>query len=118
MKFKYILTAAAVFCCLSTAAFADENVSDKAPDYAADSSADSAAESTDESAVESAVDISAGIGSESVSILENTAVIDSVSASEVKKESGSVDTGIGGVAAVVGVVTLAGAAVVISRKKS
>ena len=99
-KIKYVLTAVAVFSTLSVAAFAStESTPESTPESAPESTTESTTESTPESAPESSAPAADSNNSGSA-------------------DGGNVDTGIGSVAAVVGIVTLAGAAVVISRKKS
>ena len=112
MKIKYILTAAAVFCTLSVSAFAADTASG---DAASNSEASSEAASGDTASNSEASSETAGSEAAENSTTESKA--DDNSLVESGKNDGNVDTGIGGVAAVVGVITLAGAAVVISRKK-
>ena len=92
MKIKHLITAAAVFCSLTVCAFASE----------------------EGSAVEDSV-ISEDVAE--VSARADEAGIESVVEAETKSAA-NVDTGVGSVAAVVGIITLAGAVVIISRKKS
>lgn len=112
MKIKYILTAAAVFCTLSVAAFAAGNESSDTASSSDAASSDTASDTASNSEAASSDTASdAATSSTTESKDEDNSLVESGSGDS------SVDTGIGGVAAVVGVITLAGAAVVISRKK-
>ena len=92
MKIRHMITAAAVFCSLSVSAYATEEMPTASEGEAAESIEEIAVQA-EELSVQSVVAVSEG-------------------------EASNVDTGVGGVAAFVGIITLAGAVVVISRKKS
>ena len=94
MRIRHLLTAIAVFASLSVAAFAS-----------ADNGTASGTDTTNSADTTIGTDTTGSTDTVSTAADGNSA------------EAKNVDTGIGGVAAVVGIITLAGAAVVISRKK-
>lgn len=92
MKIKHMITAAAVFCSLTVCASASEEGA-AVVESETQANIEEVSEQADELSVRSVVVANDG-------------------------EVSNVDTGVGSVAAVVGIITLAGAVVVISRKKS
>lgn len=92
MKIKHLITAAAVFCSLTVCASASEEGA-AVVESETQANIEEVSEQADELSVRSVVVANDG-------------------------EVSNVDTGVGSVAAVVGIITLAGAVVVISRKKS
>ncbi|MCH5204744.1 MAG: hypothetical protein J1F03_08335 [Oscillospiraceae bacterium] len=105
MKLKYILSAAAVFGSLTVSAFAAN-------------AEDSSVTSESEAAAESGAVSESEVSSENEAVLYETRALDGDGITVSVSGNENVDTGAGGVAAVVGIITLAGAAVAISRKKS
>ena len=107
MKIKHLITAAAVFCSLSVCAFASEEGSAVSDSETQTDPAD-AADIAVAADVASVYDISVQTdetGTQSVVVVSDG-------------KASNVDTGVGGVAAFAGIITLTGAVVVISRKKS
>lgn len=119
-KIRNVLIAIAVFSSLSVAAFASTNSGDSSAPAASDSatnSGDSSAPASSDSATSSDSKEESKTESKPATDDKNTGSKPATEDKNTNNKEDNVDTGIGGIAAVAGVVTLAGAALAISRKR-